>query len=580
MVLPQHSCCTHFRRRNVFVCLLFTSVILTSLMCSLLRLSPVDNMFRTLSLKILTEHVIPFDNSHNFVALPYRPTQGLFPENDMYIPRYTEPPRAIFTDAGRSSFYIENEKASYNICDKIHVTIEARDHFNNKKTIGGDYFRGKVYSVASLASQSTDGEIVDHNNGTYSAYFTLRWSGPMYIDVRLIHSSEAIAAMKRVQQMYPVRMAYDGKFQLGDIIHTMRCHIELSSANEICNFTDLRTGEPWFCEKPGDLPCSALMYHQGNLERARIDTSSQFTVEEQLFFKPKTIIGVKGIFVNSTGKTIRFVSIICLSFTDENCLCEESSIPCQPVKNSVKGNEELAAGFYFNDSWYSNQCTLQNIDVFSAVANKCLENKRFYFYGDSTIRQWYEYLVANIPETTSVDITGVNKKAGPLIAHSELHKVKLFYRHHAFPIRNTWMRVEDIKWTANEIDQLGADENVIICINMFAHFVPTSVDVYRSRLLTIKAALVRLYKRSPKTLVFFKSANTREYSGAAGSVNYGDWPAFLLDVEMRKVMSDVPNLTVIDVWDMTNCHRTPEVIHPHPLVIREEIKVLLSLICG
>ncbi|XP_033107713.1 NXPE family member 3-like [Anneissia japonica] len=555
----QNIYSTLFRRRNVFVFLLFGSLLLTCTMCSFFNLSPMDHVYRAIHLR---QHEVPFPTSSDRLMGPLF-TQRI-PDSEFYIPNYTMPPKTRVTDARRCVFYIENLQDSYNLCDKIHVIIEARDHFNYQKRKGGDYFRAKVYSITSLASESTDGEIVDHENGTYSAFFTLRWSGPTYIEVKLIHSSEAITAINRVQAIYPVRMAYDGKFQIGDIIHTMRCHVELSSTKELCNYTDVRTGEPWFCEKPIDLPCTALMLHRGNLNKGRIDTLSKFTSEERLFFRPKTIIGAIKIFVNTS---------------DEKTLCEESPTICQPILHSAKADQQLASGFYFNDSWHSNDCRLQNIDVQSISTSKCLTNKQFYFYGDSTVRQWFEYLVQYLPDTSQIDIPGVNAKGGPLIAKSEKYNIKLFYRHHAYPIRNSWMRVEDIKWTANEIDQINADGNTVICINMFAHFVPTSIDVYRRRLLTIKSALLRLFKRSPKTLVFFKSANTRDYHGPEGSVNYGDWLALQLDQEMRLVMDCVPNLTIIDVWDMTNCHRTGEVIHPHQLVIREEINVLLSFIC-
>ncbi|XP_033098474.1 NXPE family member 3-like [Anneissia japonica] len=191
----------------------------------------------------------------------------------------------LFTDPKHCAFNIENQQNSYNLCDKIHVIIQARDQLKTNKKIGGDYFRAKIYNTKLRASAPTDGEVIDHNNGSYSAYFTVRWRGSAFINVQLVHSSEAVAAMKRVREANPIRMVYNGRFQQKKAKGNGQCHVQLSSANELCNFTDKLTGEPWFCIKPKNLPCSTYTLHSGNTKLGGKLTAAMFTRNETHLFR-------------------------------------------------------------------------------------------------------------------------------------------------------------------------------------------------------------------------------------------------------------------------------------------------------
>ncbi|XP_033113358.1 NXPE family member 3-like, partial [Anneissia japonica] len=262
----------------------------------------------------------------------------------------------------------------------------------------------------------------------------------------------------------------------------------------------------------------------------------------------------------------------------QSTICIESKTQCRPVKNSAKPIKKIAAGFYFDDKWYSNDCTLKNISVQTALTSEMLTNKRFFFYGDSTLRQWFEYFAATTNTSITPATPGATTQTGPLSAKSDKYNLTFFYRHHSFPIRTKTMLVKNAAYAANEIDNIAADENTIICLCFFAHFTPTGLDVYRSRLKTAKASLLRLYKRSPKTLVFLKTPNTLAYRGYITAVNKGDWVSLLLDKELREVMAGLPNLTIIDVWDMTTNHRLGENLHPPRPIIQQEIQLMLSLI--
>ncbi|XP_038049768.1 NXPE family member 3-like [Patiria miniata] len=174
-------------------------------------------------------------------------------------------------------------------------------------------------------------------------------------------------------------------------------------------------------------------------------------------------------------------------------------------------------------------------------------------------------------------IPGVGSpNVGPRRARDTQHNITMFFRFHEYPIRSGWVNVTDIKFTVSEIDGLEGGADTVVAFTLWAHFIPTNLTYYRSRLEHIRDALARLQKRGTGTSpVFFKSANTRN----SVSTDTSDLYAYDLDQTMRAVFADVPDVTVIDVWDMTLSHRSGYRLHPVKDVIREEVKMYLNFLC-
>ena len=157
----------------------------------------------------------------------------------------------------------------YQICDTLDITIEARDVKNKPKQYGGDYFWAWIHNNDLRASAPAD-EIIDHQNGNYTVRFKLHWRGKVVITVNLVHSSEAVSVLRRVRDTHPARCGYEGKFEgkfQPPIIKP--CHITKNMYNvstfaslAICNFTDKKTGFPWFCVKPEHIGCDTYNSHQ------------------------------------------------------------------------------------------------------------------------------------------------------------------------------------------------------------------------------------------------------------------------------------------------------------------------------
>ncbi|PIO15082.1 hypothetical protein AB205_0128180, partial [Aquarana catesbeiana] len=244
------------------------------------------------------------------------------------------------------------------------------------------------------------------------------------------------------------------------------------------------------------------------------------------------------------------------------------------VKNICKpglSNPE-PAGYYYQDKWNSLVCRNQNFPT-PANVTSCLKGKVVYMFGDSTLRQWWKYLVDFVPSLQTVDLH-VSYDPGPLLATDTEHGFLLQWRAHQRPLTMKRTRLQELKYIANELDGIGGgDDGLVIVINCLAHFIFFPVDVYLRRMIIIRDAVARLLERSPMTKVIIKSGNTGFLS-----IHGSDWLSLQLDTVMRAVFSGLP-VTILDAWQMTSCHYLPIDLHPKKIIIENMVELMLSFIC-
>ncbi|XP_072048640.1 NXPE family member 3-like [Amphiura filiformis] len=464
-----------------------------------------------------------------------------------------------------SRFYIKS-KEPLQLCDTLEISIEARNINDEPKLSGGDYFWIWLYTKDRLQASAAADEIVDHLNGTYTARFQLHWSGKVDIAVSLVHSSEEVSILKRNREDFPARCSYQGKFQSKYVTKSTPCHITQNMYlpptpkpvdRKFCNLTDEVTGIPWYCVKPDGLQCDSYIAHAvGGDAGSNLRDLMMSENETRLFSGPKLI-----------SATTKWVEVRTKdNQTKSDCTTDLPDCYLGITPRSPKH----VAGFYYKDEWNSLVC--KNRVFQSAETMKCLQNKTLHFWGDSTLRQWYEYLVAVLPFN---ETKGTNVRFGPHIAVNEVNNVTLYYRHHGYPIRNSWTPAVDIYYIPNLIDAIRDTGDDIVLLTLWAHFTATNLNYYQNRWEAIKQSILRLKTRKPGTRVIIKSANTREKT----SLDHDSWYAWELDKLMRKIMYGVSDVQIIDVWDMTLGHRTGYRIHPVREVISQEIGMLLSFIC-
>ncbi|XP_055487033.1 NXPE family member 3-like [Leucoraja erinacea] len=184
------------------------------------------------------------------------------------------------SDPLHTCFIVLNPEKTFHVGDQLQVMLRMFDFDGNPKQYGGDYLQARIHTPDVKAGSA--GTVIDNQNGFYYINFTLSWPGKVQVSVSLVHPSEGVKVLKRLREERPDRIYMQSTFKAGAISKTTVCSLFLTPTKPLCNFTDLRTGEPWFCYKPENLPCSTRINHAGGGRLTDI-----LIGEERLFIQSK-----------------------------------------------------------------------------------------------------------------------------------------------------------------------------------------------------------------------------------------------------------------------------------------------------
>ncbi|XP_077117697.1 NXPE family member 3-like [Ranitomeya variabilis] len=448
------------------------------------------------------------------------------------------------THPKKSEFFLLQPRPSYVVGENLEVLIMAKDHKGRAKSYGGDFFHVKLHSPSLKAGVS--GSVTDNKNGSYTASFILQWPGETMVSIKLMHSSEAIGILNEKRTTRPDKVFFNGYFMKNGTVEVVECNIDLPG-QDVCEYYDSLNEEKWVCKRPQTLPCDAYRDHSSGGKRDILNKA------EKQFFS--------------------------LSLIEQELSSNVKPFNVLPKKDYVRANNTCTSllknpnpsGFYYKDIWTSHVCSNQDFNT-SIKVSKCLAGKMVYMFGDSTLRQWWEYLVTFVPTLKQIDLH-VIYNPGPLLATDSDNNYIVEWRAHQKPLVMTRTGIKELQYIATELHRLGTRKNMVIVLTYFAHFLTFPISFYVRRLWHIREAIRQLLERSPDTKILIKSANTGYRFDHAS-----DWLSYQLDTVMRAMFSELP-VTILDVWQMTSCHREPENIHPIRIIIKNEVDLMLSFIC-
>ncbi|CAH1241453.1 NXPE3 [Branchiostoma lanceolatum] len=269
---------------------------------------------------------------------------------------------------------------------------------------------------------------------------------------------------------------------------------------------------------------------------------------------------------------------------------DPSTLPkCVPSSESVRPDSD---GFFLQDKWYSRYCNARRFPDAESIA-QCLSGESLIIQGDSTARQWFEHLHMKLdikPIRLAPDLDSC--RLGPCAVHNNLTDFHMHFQasshtdFHNFPVHGNPFKVHNMEYIVDALDRLEGGPRVTFVINIWAHFTPEPVEVFRSRILAIRDAILRLHQRSQDTLVVVKSANIALSSFPPDRrpikpdlyLQADDWYAEDFNNLMRDVFAET-KAVFLDVWEMTSCHRSPHDIHPTWGLVSEEVDLMLAYIC-
>ncbi|XP_066445615.1 NXPE family member 3-like [Eleutherodactylus coqui] len=470
----------------------------------------------------------------------------------LQVIEWPKPPSLVnhsnFSTSPQNSHYrLLNLRDTYRVGELLEVVITARDHHGQPKNYGGDFFQAKLHSLKVKAGVT--GQVKDHGNGSYLATFLLPWSGEAQVHIRLIHSSEAVDVLRRKRESDPGKVYFRGYFHYNGSRAEVECNVQVAG-NDLCTYTDAISGDTWQCVRPQKMPCNSLIYHSASGYRKVTNA-----LEDSLLSSSVTDKTISGSVPPINVKPDPHFSELA------------SKLPsCRPGQESPQ-----PSGFYYKDTWTSLVCQGRHFPQ-PSDARDCLKGKDIHMFGDSTLRQWFEYLISFIPSLKRIDLH-VNYQSGPLIAVDADAGLVMLWRAHGLPLRTTKTMMSDLHYEAAHLAGIGGGPHTVIVLTLWAHFTSYPVKVYLERLERVRKAISSLLFRSPETTVIIKSANTG-YKSIYGS----DWLSLQLDILLRAAFKGI-GVIILDAWDMTSCHYLPDNIHPGAPVIKNEVDLMLSYIC-
>uniref|UniRef100_A0A674D5V6 Neurexophilin and PC-esterase domain family, member 3 n=1 Tax=Salmo trutta TaxID=8032 RepID=A0A674D5V6_SALTR len=474
-------------------------------------------------------------------------------------PWSTSSPLNQTSDPAHSLFTIlpAGGRREWHVGDQLEALVIMNDFQGFPKSHGGDFLLARLHSPELKAGVA--GHVLDHGNGTYSVIFPLLWEGSVWVDVTLVHPSEAVPVLLRIREEHPDRVLYKSLFRSGLLSETTMCNLCLPTNQQpLCNYTDPHTGEPWYCYKPKQLlSCDTRINH------------ARAGYQKDLITEKEALLFQSGVNLKTRIHAKASDSVTVLPKKKDKQEVESNSEKAAPIRTT-------ASGYYFQGSWRGLGGVVMHQFNDPTAITQCLKGKMVYMYGDSTVRQYYEFLTRFLPELREFNLHSP-VSTGPFMAVDIPHNILLKYQSHGPPISWTPINVSHLRYVANELDGLAGGSDTIVVISIWAHFSTFPVQVYIRRLRHIRRAVVRLLDRAPKTVVVVRSANLRAQS-LQESLNFSDWFSVQLDGVLKAMFKGL-NILLVDAWEMTLAHHHPHDIHPSPPIIKNMINTILSHVC-
>uniref|UniRef100_A0A670KKR7 NXPE C-terminal domain-containing protein n=1 Tax=Podarcis muralis TaxID=64176 RepID=A0A670KKR7_PODMU len=443
------------------------------------------------------------------------------------------------TSAKNSKATILNYKGSYCVGEHLMVRLDLYNYLGKRKEYGGDFLRARIFSSSLRAGAS--GHITDYRNGTYLVNFTLFWEGDVRVSVLLIHPSEGVSALWAARKKGYDKIVFTGKFLTGtSSVHT-ECGFNKTTDTELCEYLDVRDREAFYCEKPNNVPCDAF------------------------------------VSLKSNNKLISYLTAL------EHSLF--SSLPGAELRGCNKGFSLLATckvgmrspsprGFVWQNQWHPVFCSMSAFHTLDRI-NACLKQKIIYLLGDSTVRQWMEYLTKRVNTLKYLKRYAIGKP-DRLVAVDMARNIQINWKKHAHPfVGSSEYTVKDHSYVAWDIDLVAGDRDTAVVISLGQHFRPFPIELFIRRMINIRAAIQRLLLRSPDTKVIIKAENTREMS--IDQERFGDFHGYAQYLALKDIFRDL-KVGFIDAWDMTVAYGT-NLVHPPDHVVGSQIDMFLSYIC-
>ncbi|KAJ8027499.1 NXPE family member 3 [Holothuria leucospilota] len=433
----------------------------------------------------------------------------------------------------------------------------------------------KIFTAEPYSAVSED-KLIDFKNGTYLAYFTVRWSGQVKVQVRLVHPVEILPDIKlNLQGVFGANHTFIGNFMsnASGATEERLCRYFQTLPGPVCNLGNRQSHGPWFCEKPKNvhLTCDNWKFHQMYTKPfesfVKIDAHLSALSLESL--TKYYLADIK----NKCAITVRD------RMTSHTSVNESLGLPYCSIRGlpaTVETN-----GHFFKGRWFPNDCRVH--DFSKEDFTSCIAHKRLILLGDSTVRQMYFYFRDSFSKVFKVLPTKdkICLKQGPITLWNETLNASIYFHFHGLPIFGTGLvlRTDFVQYVADALDSMGSGSSDIIVISVWSHLLAAGKEFYINRWRAIKSAIQRYLDRNPNAKVIIKSANTRNSGSSWSNVISSIWNIHQFEGFLRELFEGEKKIGFVDAFDITKVQPFIDHVHPNIVIVKEIINRVLTYIC-
>ncbi|XP_077867631.1 NXPE family member 3-like [Saccoglossus kowalevskii] len=191
-------------------------------------------------------------------------------------------------------------------------------------------------------------------------------------------------------------------------------------------------------------------------------------------------------------------------------------------------------------------------------ANKCLSNKLFKIYGDSTSEQVQRRLFGALRSYSNIEHQFIAPRLG---GGARL--------------------VNNMVMESDYLDSLPQEactaKQLIVILNFAFHFRVWSNRSFLERIFHAREAVKRLMRRChDNVLIFIKMAHPPGYGKQ--SVRSSNWTYYALNRMIRSVFGGI-GVHFWELWDLVDSHPSPNVVHVSKYLLDQQVQLLFSYIC-
>ena len=323
------------------------------------------------------------------------------------------------------------------------------------------------------------------------------------------------------------------------------------SKNEpVCDYSNPRNEEPWFCEAPASRKCSKI-------KTITYDQNVNFSIN---FEDVCSQYGCHTIVPQNTIVTV--ISV------DYDATIARNALPsCTNMFLLKKQSKPRVTGFFERNHWNSLLCShsLESLETLSAR----LKNKVVYFFGDSTIRQFF----ALISSTLSMNVGGPDSTKiyqQPKVARTTPNhdqNITMYYRAHGPPLRNPGPPYTRPYISDSILGIPAGGQNVIVILNVGAHLYQHHPSFYIHRIRGIRAAIEKHHRIFPETRFIVRGLNVVEHAD--------EWSIYRLNLLLQESFYNIKNVIFLDLWDLTTVKPMCD-YHPYKGILLQEALHMFS----